>query len=121
VVNQSDVDTAARLRDLIMGFRVTQMLYVAARLNLADHLAATPQSAEQLAARTGADPPSLRRLMRALTSIGIFTEADGSFALTAAGQLLRRDVAGSLNALAVLYGEEWLWLWRGSAVSPTAV
>jgi SAM-dependent methyltransferase len=105
----SDVHTAARLRDMIMGFRVTQMLYVAARLNLADHLAATPQSAEQLAARTGTDPPSLRRIMRALTSIGIFTEADGSFALTAAGQLLRRDVAGSLNPLAVLYGEEWLW------------
>jgi SAM-dependent methyltransferase len=108
-VNQPAGDAAARLRDMIMGFRVTQMLYVAARLNLADDLAAAPQSAEQLAARTGTDPPSLRRIMMALTSIGIFTEADGSFALAAAGQLLRRDVAGSLNAIAVLYGEEWLW------------
>jgi SAM-dependent methyltransferase len=47
--------------------------------------------------------------MRALTGIGIFTETDGSFALTAIGQLLRRDVAGSLNGVAALYGEEWLW------------
>jgi SAM-dependent methyltransferase len=100
---------AARLRDMIMGFRVTQLLHVAARLNLADHLAGTPQSAEQLAARTGADPPSLARIMRALTSIGIFSETDGAFALTPLGELLRRDVAGSLNAVAVLYGEEWLW------------
>ena len=41
---------AARLREMIMGFRVTQMLYVAAKLNLADHLAHAPQTAERLAA-----------------------------------------------------------------------
>jgi hypothetical protein len=29
---------AGRLRDMIMGFRVTQMLYVAATLNLPGHL-----------------------------------------------------------------------------------
>ena len=50
---------------MIMGFRVTQMLYVAAKLNLADHLAATPQSAEQLATAAGADsgftPPTHAR------------------------------------------------------------
>ena len=107
--DQSDVHAATRLRDMIMGFRVTQMLHVAAKLNLADHLAGPPQSAEQLASVAGTDPASLRRLMRGLTSIGIFTEMDGSFALTAVGQLLRRDVAGSLSGLAVLYGEEWLW------------
>jgi SAM-dependent methyltransferase len=94
---------------MIMGFRLTQMLYVAAKLNLADHLAATPQSAEQLAIMAGADRASLRRLMRALTSVGIFTETAGVFGLTAAGQLLRRDVVGSLKGVAELYGEEWLW------------
>ncbi len=108
--DQSNVQAAAaQLRDLIMGFRITQMLHVAAKLNLADHLAATPQSAEQLATAAGADPASLRRLMRALTSIGIFSETDGSYDLTPVGQLLRRDVTGSLKGLAVLYGEEWLW------------
>jgi hypothetical protein len=49
----SDVHAAARLRDMIMGFRVTQMLHVAARLNLADHLAEAPQSAEDLASIAG--------------------------------------------------------------------
>jgi len=33
---------AMRLRDMIMGFRVTQLLYVAASLHLADHIADTP-------------------------------------------------------------------------------
>ena len=100
---------AARLRDMIMGFRVTQILYVAAKLTLADHLAAGPQSAEHLAEKVGADSVSLRRFMRALTGLGILTEADGGFGLTAFGQLLRRDVPNSLSSVATLYGEEWLW------------
>lgn len=103
------VSAAARLRDMIMGFRVTQLLHVAASLDLADRLAAPPQSAEQLAAETGAEPRALCRVMRALASIGIVSESDGSFALTALGQLLRRDLPGSLHGIAVLYGEEWLW------------
>jgi SAM-dependent methyltransferase len=107
--NSSDADAAVRLRDMIMGFRVTQMLHVAARLNLADHVAAAPQSADGLAALTGAEPSALRRLMRALTSLGIFSETDGSFALTPLGQLLRCDAPRSLNRIALLYGEEWLW------------
>ena len=106
---QEAVPAAARLRDMIMGFRVTQLLHVAARLHLADRLAGAPQSAEQLATGIGANPHSLARIMRALTSIGILTETDGSFALTALGHLLRSDVAGSLNGVAALYGEEWLW------------
>jgi hypothetical protein len=47
--DESDVHAAARLRDMIMGFRVTQMLQVAAKLHLADHLAETSLSAEELA------------------------------------------------------------------------
>lgn len=87
--------TAARLRDLIMGFRVTQMLHVAARLNLADQLARGPQSPERVAEKVGADPAALRRFMRALTSLGILTEERGAFGLTAIGQLLRRDLPDS--------------------------
>ena len=103
---QADV---VRLRDMIMGFRVTQMLYVAAKLQLADHLVDGPLSAERVAASAGADSASVGRLMRALTSLGILTEAGGRFGLTALGQLLRRDVPNSLNGIAMLYGEEWLW------------
>ena len=68
--SQAQAD-AARLRDMIMGFRVTQMLYVAAKLNLPDQLADGPHSAERVAARIGADSASLGRFMRALTSLGI--------------------------------------------------
>lgn len=100
----------ARLRDMIMGFRVTQLLYVAARLNLAGHLIDGPQSAEDVAARVGADSTSLHRLMRALTSLGILAEAGGGrFGVTPLGRLLAPDVPNSLGGLAILYGDEWLW------------
>ena len=34
----ADVSAAATLRQLIMGFRITQLIYLAAKLGLADHL-----------------------------------------------------------------------------------
>jgi SAM-dependent methyltransferase len=98
-----------RLRDMIMGFRVTQLLYVAASLHLADHLADTPQAAAALARTVGADESALRRVLRALVGLGILIETDGTFGLTALGQLLRRDRPDSLHGLAVLYGDDWLW------------
>src|SRR6266496_6074671 len=45
---------------LLGGFRVSQALYAAAALGVADHLVAGPASAEHLAGRAGAHPPSLR-------------------------------------------------------------
>jgi ubiquinone/menaquinone biosynthesis C-methylase UbiE len=91
------------------GFRVTQLLHVAARLNLADRLADEPQAAAALARTVGADESALRRVLRALVGVGILIETDGAFALTALGRLLRRNVPGSLHGLAVLYGDDWLW------------
>lgn len=99
-----------RLRERIMGFRTTQMIHVAAKLGLADHLAAGPRPVAELAAMAGAEPQALHRLLRALASLGIFAEdASGKFALTAEAALLRSDVPDSLREVALLYGEEWLW------------
>src|SRR5690348_13195985 len=103
-------EQAGALRHLIMGFRATQMLYVAARLGLADHLGHGPQTPELLAQATGADAQALRRLLRALASMGIFAEeVDGAFALTPLAEHLRSDAPQSLRGVALLYGEEWLW------------
>jgi hypothetical protein len=99
-----------RLRQLIMGFRTTQLIYVAAKLGLADHLQQDPQTPCQLAQAVGAEPQALYRLLRALASLGLFAEtADGTFVPTPTARLLQTDAPGSLRALAILYGEEWLW------------
>ena len=59
---------------LLGGFRVSQALYAAAALGVADQLVAGPAPVKALAERTGAHPPSLHRLLRTLASGGVFTE-----------------------------------------------
>lgn len=101
---------AARVRDMIMGFRATRIVHAAACLDLATHLAEGACSASDLATRVGAEAGALRRLMRAMTGLGLLEQrGDDAFALTPLGEALRSDRGGSLRALAVLYGEPWMW------------
>jgi predicted O-methyltransferase YrrM len=107
---QSESDAANKMRQLIMGFRVTQLIHVAAKLGLADLLRAGPQTLDMLVGACRADPRALYRLLRALASLGIFAKsADGAFRLTPMAELLRSDVPASMAPLALLYGEDWLW------------
>ena len=70
---------------------VSAVVYAAAKLGIADHLAAGPRSAAELAGSTRTHGPSLHRLMRTLAGLGILTERDGQrFALTSLGEALRR-------------------------------
>jgi SAM-dependent methyltransferase len=73
-------------------------LRILAELHIPEALSAGPQTVESLAAAVGADPRSLRRLLRALASVGIFrTLDDGTVDLTDLGQRLRLDVEGSVH------------------------
>jgi O-methyltransferase domain/Dimerisation domain len=103
-----------QLLQLMNGYWITQSIAVAAELGLADRIADGHETAEELAAATGADTPSLRRLLRALAMIGVLSEQpDGRFGLTAVGTYLRQDAPGSLRALARMRGSEWQWrAWR---------
>lgn len=99
-----------RVLQMILGYRATQLVHVAAALDLADALGGGPQSSEALASRVGAEPRALRRLLRALVSVELLAEeADGRFALTEAGRLLRRDAPASLHARALTAGSETTW------------
>jgi hypothetical protein len=94
---------------MIGGFRVTQAIYVAARLELADRLKDGPREVEELAKATGTHARSLERLMSALAGVGLFAKEGRQFALTPMGQLLRRDHPRSLRGQAVAMGEPWAW------------
>jgi predicted O-methyltransferase YrrM len=84
------------------------LLYVMAKLDLADSLRDGPQSSVALARACEAHPDALYRVLRALASLGLLTqEADGSFALTSLGRLLRSDVPDSLRDQVVLEWEVW--------------
>ena len=66
-----------------------------------------PQPATDLAARIGAHAPSLARLLRALTTLGVFAEvAPEVFGPTPRSHLLRADVPGSRRAALLLAGAD---------------
>lgn len=78
------------------GYVVTQLLWVAAELRIADALADGPRTAAEFAEQVGADAGVLRRVLRGLAAEDVLEECPGGrFGLTATGQLLREGVEGS--------------------------
>ena len=100
----------AVITQMIFGKWVAMALSVAAKLRVADALAAGPKSVAALAAETGTHPPSLYRVLRALASVGVFAEdADGRFRQTPLSEVLRSGVPGSMRAVADYCGADWSW------------
>jgi len=94
------------------GYWLSQAIYVAAKLGLADLLKDGPKSCSALAVATGADDQSLFRLMRALSSAGVFAHLqDDYFALSRAGESLQSHVPGSLRAIVITLGEIHYHAW----------
>lgn len=88
----------------------SRLLYVAAKLGLADHLASGPLTADALATTTGMHAPSLYRVMRTLASMGVLTEGPGHrFALTPLGESMKREAPGSAWATILTLGGDWAW------------
>ncbi|GAA4437214.1 methyltransferase [Bremerella cremea] len=101
-----------QLDRLITGYWVSQLIYVAARLEIADLLKEGPRSVEDLAEASAANADALYRVLRGLASVGIFTETDPRhFALTPSAEPLRKDVPGSKYALALMTGDEQFRTW----------
>ncbi|MFN8469681.1 MAG: methyltransferase [Caldilineaceae bacterium] len=106
------VPPGAVLWQMMTGYWVSQAIYVAAKLGVADLLVDGPRPVEELAAATQADPAALRRVLRALASSGVFTETSpGAFALTPMAALLRSGVPDSMRSLAIMYAEEQYRAW----------
>ena len=95
-----------RLFQMATGYWISQAIYVAAKLGIADLLEGGPQSSAVLAAGTHSDALSLYRLLRALSSIGVLSQGDDDrFALSRLGNPLRTNVPGSLRAIVISIGE----------------
>ncbi len=103
-----------RLYQMLSGFRVTQMVRTAALLGICDALAGGPRTAAEVATEVGADPMLLRRLMRALAGLGALVEGtDRRFSNAAIGELLRKDVPGSMRNAAIGLPDDMYWdAWR---------
>jgi orsellinic acid C2-O-methyltransferase len=101
---------AVKLREMISGYMISQVICVTATLGLADLLATGATSVDALAQASETHGPSLARLLRALTALGLVEEPEpGSFKLSPLGDLLRTDVPGSLRNLALMQGGDATW------------
>lgn len=98
------------LLEMIWGSMLTQALYVAAKLGIADLLADGPLTPEEIARRVDASPDGVFRLLRALASRGVFTaRPDGRYELTPLAQPLRADAPVSMRSVALLWGSPEHW------------
>ena len=86
--HMSAVPAAERLRAL-SDFGTPWSISIAATLRLPDHIEQGASSIEELADRAGANPDTLRRLMRLLVALGVFAEPEpGEYANTELSVLL---------------------------------
>ncbi len=108
-VHRRVVPPQVALVELASSHWLARAIGVAAQLDIATRLKPGPQSVEQLAEATQAHAPSLRRLLRALASEGIFKEmSDGRFRLTPMAAAMA-DGENSLKHLVLLNTCDFNW------------
>src|SRR5262245_32775318 len=101
----AEIPPPSALYRMISGFYVSQAIYAIVRLGIADSLSDGPLGTEELARRSKSHVQSLKRVLRLLVTVGLFTEDNqGRFALTPIGNHLRAGVPGSMRSVALLFG-----------------
>jgi hypothetical protein len=92
---------AWRLIRLMDGFVTTQLVYVAAKLGVAEILADGPRTGAELADALGVDGQTLTRVLKGLAAVGVLSEGgDDQFLLTDVGRAL-----GPLRGMAMVRGD----------------
>lgn len=101
---------SAQLLQLASGVFISQAIYVAAKLGIADLLADGHKTAKQLADETSTDERSLYRVLRALSSVGAFVEGPNrTFSNTELTDTLRCDHPHSTRELTIWLNEPDHW------------
>jgi len=94
------------------GSWITQAIWVAAELGIADLLSDGPRTAAELSEKTHTHPNPLYRVLRALASVGVFMQdAEDRFSLTPIGELLKSDAPVSQRPFGVMMGAEFHEAW----------
>jgi hypothetical protein len=114
IPSQSETDFSLKFAFMQMATSnwLSQSIYAAAKLGIADLLIDRAKNYEEIATATQCHPRSIYRLLRALASVGIFAETDiGYFTLTPLANYLQSDSPDSLRAMSVMNGEEQYRSW----------
>ncbi|HSK71174.1 MAG TPA: methyltransferase [Pyrinomonadaceae bacterium] len=114
-LTKQELPPQAVLMQMVMGFITSQAISVAAKLYIADYLKDGGKTVEELAEATGTHAPSLYRLLRALTSAGVFTkDAENRYSNTSLGDALRSDHPHSMRAAAHMICDREHWNSHGN-------
>lgn len=109
ILTINDTDLTQTLLNHLTDSWKAQAIHVAAILHLPDLLSTSTKTVIELANETNCHAPSLRRLLKALVTLGICQEQENdSFGLTSLGHYLRSDVDLSLHAWSIWWGQ-YLW------------
>lgn len=99
-----------QLVQMSASFVRSRVVYAAAEIGLADHLADGPKRTNELADRTGTHARSLHRLMRALAHYGVLSmEDDGTFSLTPVGEALQSRAPGAARPTVRVVAGDGFW------------
>jgi hypothetical protein len=108
----TETSPSQQLDQMITGYWTSQAIYAAAKFGIADLLKDGPRRVDELAESSSTNADALYRLLRALASIGVFSESSPKeFSLTPLAEPLRSDVDGSKRALALMSGDEQYRAW----------
>ncbi len=95
------------LLQLVQGIMVSKSLQAVAELGIADLLAGSAKTAEELAQATSTHPAALFRLLRALAGLGIFRQNEsGRFENTELSEPLRSDSPVSMRDYVIHFPHE---------------
>ena len=94
--------------EYLRGKMYTQLIFVAVKLNIAELLADGPKTLEELSSMTNTHEPSLYRVLRALTKMGIFDERDSKiFSQNSLSKILLADSSLSMKETFMMMGSNW--------------
>ena len=108
-------EQSRRMMELLRGYMVTKSIQQIAALGVVDRMGGEPSDVQTLATAVGANPDALYRVMRALATVGIFTEpAPRRFSLTPLGEQLREGPEGapSMRHVALFFGGDMYRAWN---------
>jgi SAM-dependent methyltransferase len=92
------------------GYWISRAVYAVAELGIADVLKDGAKPADEIAAATGAHAPALRRVLRTLASVGLFsTDREGRFSLTPLGASLQSGAPGAARSTVRALSGQWFW------------
>ena len=104
---QHEVPPNAQLMQMMSSKMVAKPIYAIAKLGIPDLIKEGPKSTAELAQASGTHAPSLYRVLRALASLGVFSQTtDGRFEKTPISQLLESGPQ-SMRGFAIMFGEPW--------------